>query len=108
VLENQILVCNPVLGEPQIQVFVSNAAGIGVSGVEIILSWQDGEEHFFTGLKPELGLGYADFRMSPGEVYRLRLAQAGQLIRDLTPVECQLAGGGQLLGSWLLIFVQPR
>jgi hypothetical protein len=31
--------------------------------------WNDGESRFFTGLKPELGPGYADFQMSESEEY---------------------------------------
>jgi len=107
VLENQILVCNPVLGEPQIQVFVSNAAGIGVSGVEIILSWQDGEEHFFTGLKPDIDIGYADYVMAPQAGYTLQVADGGQLIPNLSAPECTENSDQPYLGSWRLIFSHP-
>ncbi len=61
VLDKQIQVCNPNLSEPQIQVFINDAAGQGVPGVEIIITWDAGQESFFTGLKPEIDLGYADF-----------------------------------------------
>ena len=32
--------------------------------VELVVTWDEGEDHFFTGLQPELGLGYGDFLMT--------------------------------------------
>jgi len=107
VLDNQILVCNPAIGEAQIQVFVSNAAGVGVSGVEIVVTWTDGEEHFFTGLKPEISAGYADFVMTPQVIYDLRVADGGQLIPGLTAPECTEGSDEPYWGSWRLIFSHP-
>ncbi|MBI1865988.1 MAG: HD-GYP domain-containing protein, partial [Nitrospirae bacterium] len=43
--------------------------------IEIVVVWDAGEDHFFTGLKPELGQGYADFTMTEGVSYTLRLAE---------------------------------
>jgi hypothetical protein len=107
VLENQILVCNPALGEPQIQVFVSNAAGIGVSGVEIIITWEGREEHFFTGLKPDIDIGYADYVMTSEVSYTLQVADGGQLIPNLNAPECTEGSDQPYDGSWRLIFSHP-
>ena len=84
-----------------------DAAGQGVPGVEAVVEWDGGESHFFTGLKPELGLGYADFAMTPGVVYTLRLAEGGQVIPNLRAGECEAQDGGRFWGSWLLVFTQP-
>ncbi len=107
VLQNQILVCNPTIEEAQIQVFVANAAGIGIPGVEIAIYWEAGEEHFFTGLKPEIDPGYADFTMEPGVAYTLQVAEGGQLIPDLSAPECTDASGSLYWGSWRLVFTHP-
>lgn len=107
VLDKQIQVCNPNLTEPQIQVFINNAAGQGVHGVEIIISWDGGLESFFTGLKPEIDIGYADFVMSPDRVYTLQVSGGGQIIPDLLAPECESDGGERYWGSWRLIFKQP-
>lgn len=107
VLQRQLFVCNQKLPQPLIQVQTRDAASQPVPGVEIVVAWQDGEEHFFTGLKPELGLGYADFTMTPGVVYSLRLAEGGETLNDLTPQECETVDGTRYWGSWLLMFVQP-
>ena len=106
VLDNLVEVCNPVLNEPQIQVFVSNAAGVGIPGVEIIITWNGGEEHFFTGLKPDIDTGYADFVMEPGVFYVLQVGEGGQIITDLTAPQCS-NGEEPYWGSLRLVFSHP-
>ncbi|HLF90206.1 MAG TPA: hypothetical protein VI451_14765, partial [Anaerolineales bacterium] len=107
ILDQRTLLCEPDLVGPLLIVRTLNKDEIGIPGVEIILNWPNGEEHFFTGLKPELGLGYADFAMTPDISYTLRLADGSQLITDLTASECQAEGGQTIWGSWELIFIQP-
>lgn len=104
VFKKRSFLCDQRLGQPLIQVLAEDARGEPVSGVEVIVAWQGGEEHFFTGLKPELGAGYADFVMSPGFAYSLRLAEGGEVISELTPAECETASGTRYWGSWLLVF----
>jgi hypothetical protein len=107
VLDEQNQICDPAIGESQIQVLVTDASGNNVPGVEIIIQWDDQEENFFTGLKPEFGLGYADFTMTPGVIYTLHIAEGGQLIQDLTALECSTTSGERYWGSWRLTFTQP-
>jgi hypothetical protein len=107
VLDNQVEVCNPLVGEPQIQVFVSNAAGVGIPGVEVIVLWRDGEEHFYTGLKPDIDPGYADFVMQPETTYTLQVGDGGQVISDLVSPACTDGGGNPYWGSWRLVFSHP-
>ena len=45
-------------------------------------------DHFYTGLKPDIDIGYADFGMTPGVNYTLQVAEGGQLITNLTAPEC--------------------
>ncbi len=106
-LKSEELACNPDQNTPLIVLQTNDAAGQGVPGVEVVVSWDGGENHFFTGLKPELGLGYADFTMTPGVVYSLRLVEGGQIIPNLSASECEAADGNRYWGSWLLIFEQP-
>jgi hypothetical protein len=101
------LVCDPSLSEPFIQIEAQDAAGNPVPGVEVIVNWQGGEEHFFTGLKPDISPGYADFLMTPGVVYSLHLADGGESVPGITPNECEKSDGTRYWGSWKLIFVQP-
>ncbi len=107
VLLSHDLVCDPNLDEALIQVLARDAADQPVPGVEVVVNWEGGENHFFTGLIPELGLGYADFSMTAGTTYTLRLAEGGEPITGLTPSECESGGGKRYWGSWRLIFSQP-
>jgi hypothetical protein len=101
------LVCNNNQPEPLIQVDIKDAAGQPVPSVELVVTWDGGEDHFFTGLQPEVGLGYADFTMKPSVVYTIRLADNGQTVDALKAAECVSADGSQYWGSWFLTFVQP-
>lgn len=107
VLQKQEFICSLNLNQPLIQVQTFDAGGAPVPGVEIIVRWDGGEDHFFTGLKPDLGLGYADYTMNQGVTYNLRLAAGGQSVNGLTATECQASDGSRIWGSWSLSFQQP-
>ena len=99
-------ICDPDFAAPLIQVNVLDAAGDPLPGIEVRVTWDEGEDHFFTGLKPELGLGYADFAMSEGIVYTLQLVGLSEPVSDIQAETCQDDQGAFFLGSWMLIFRQ--
>jgi hypothetical protein len=107
VLKDQTFICDPDLIGPLLIVLAETTNGQPLPDVEAVVNWEGGEDHFFTGLKPELGLGYADFAMLPGVVYALRLAEGGQPISDLTPAECETSRGERYWGAWVLLFNRP-
>jgi hypothetical protein len=102
------MVCDQQLAEPLIQVRVLDASGNEVPGAEILVVWDTGQDRFFTGLKPELGEGYADFTMTPGTTYTVQLAQADIPVTGIQSEECTNEEGDTFAGSWLLVFVQPE
>jgi hypothetical protein len=101
-------VCDPTLGQSLLQVFVVDAAGQPVSGSEVRVVWDTGQDHFFTGLKPDLGVGYGDFEMTAGLTYTVQLVDSDQPVTGLTPGECPATDGTRYAGSWLLRFQQPE
>ncbi len=107
VLQDNTLVCNINQPDPLIQVEIEDAAGQPIPGMELVVTWADGEDHFFTGLQPELGVGYGDFLMTPNIVYFVSLAKGGQQVNDLTATQCVADDGTHYWGSWMLTFVQP-
>jgi hypothetical protein len=107
VLQDKRPVCDASLGQPLIMVEAFDAAGNPVPGAEVIVAWEGNEDRFFTGLKPELGLGYADFTMTPGVTYTLHLAEGGEPVADLAANECETASKERFWGSWRIVFVQP-
>lgn len=100
-------VCDPTRGQSLIQVYTWDANGAEAPGVELVVNWQGGENHFFTGLKPEMGAGYADFSMTPGITYTLRLASGGEPVMDLTTPACTTSSGEKYWGNWVLEFSPP-
>ncbi len=107
ILDSRILACSTTFTGPLLIVRTFAKNGNGVPGVEIILNWLDQEEHFFTGLKPEFGLGFADYQMTPGLTYTLRLADGSQLIPDITAEQCDPGNGILIWGTLELTFIQP-
>lgn len=107
VVRDQAFECDPAVPGPLLRVLAEDASGSPLAGVEVVVSWDGGEDHFFTGLKPDLGAGYADFLMTPGMVYSLRVAGGGEIVADLTAAECETPGGSRYWGSWLVVFAKP-
>ena len=76
-------------------------------GVEILITWEGGAENFFTGLKPELGNGYADYSMAPAITYSIQLARGSDVALGITAPTCQSSTGETFLGGIKLTFQQP-
>ncbi len=106
-LVDQERVCDPDLSAPLIQVEVVDAAGAGVPAREVLVVWDAGQDRFFTGLKPELGRGYADFTMSEGVAYTVQLRDSNDFVTGLIAEDCVSEAGDLFLGSWRLRFAQP-
>jgi hypothetical protein len=99
-------ICEP--GQPGLlQISLKDSNGQPVAGIELVITWAGGEEHFFTGLKPELGNGYADFVMSPNVEYALSLSNGSTRVTGLSAPTCAAADGSSYFGGARLEFKQP-
>ena len=103
----QDTVCDKTLPDGLLQVLIFNSSHRQVAGAKIIITWDNGEEQFFTGLKPEIGNGYADYSMSPNIAYTLRLALGSDIASGLTVPTCQTPSGDNFPGGIKLTFQQP-
>jgi hypothetical protein len=106
-LVGQESICEPELAEGLLQIVVTDIRRQQIPGAEIIVTWNNGEEHIFTGLKPELGYGYADFMMAPDVTYSVRMADGGTPASDLSAPLCTDTDGEPYLGGHLITFQQP-
>jgi hypothetical protein len=106
-LISQDIVCDPNLPEGLLQVIVFNASRRQLAGVKIIIAWDAVDEQFFTGLKPELGNGYADYLMTPNTNYTLQLALGSDIATGLIAPACQTSSGESYWGGFKLTFQQP-
>lgn len=106
-LTGQEDVCDPNLPDGLLQVIVLNSNRRQIAGIKIVITWDGGEEQFFTGLKPELGNGYADYIMTPNTTYTLQLALGSDIATGISMPTCQTATGEPFSGGIKLTFQQP-
>ena len=104
VLVKQEPICDPLPKVSMIEIEVKDANGRPIPGVKIQLSQVNGgSETFYTGLYPEVNDGYANYVMTSGMEYALRVGEAGQLVSGIKIPAC--VGGSP--GSVYLLFQQP-
>jgi hypothetical protein len=106
VIDSQGTVCDAKIPDGLIQVYIHDPAGYPIPGVDILVKWDGGQEHIFTGLKPELGDGYADFAMTPGILYSVQVASGSAVAKDLQAPPCE-SSGAKWWGNVILVFRQP-
>lgn len=106
-LTGQESVCDPNLPDGLLQVLVFNSNRRQMPGIEILITWEGGAENFFTGLKPELGNGYADYTMSADLVYTLQLKSGSDIASGLRTPTCQTPGDEAYSGGIKLTFQEP-
>jgi hypothetical protein len=106
-LSGQETICDPNLPNGLLQVVVLSSNRRQIAGVEIDITWDGGKEQFFTGLKPELGNGYADYAMTPDITYSIQLARGSDVALGITAPTCQSTDGESFLGGMKLTFQQP-
>jgi hypothetical protein len=107
VLTAQDSICDTNLPDGLLQVLVLNANRRQLPGMEIVITWDGGGEQFFTGLKPELGNGYADFMMTPDVMYTVQLGYGSDIATGLIAPTCQAPSGEAFFGGIKLTFQQP-
>ena len=102
-LLGQERVCEAEAPAPRIEVDVVDAFLEPLPGVEVVVTWVEGSDHFFTGFKPEKGLGYGDFTMTPDISYSVFLVGGSPTVGGLRIEPCDPDEGG-LAGGWRLTF----
>jgi hypothetical protein len=102
-LERRQRICQSDRDAPRIEVIVQTIEGAGIPGIEIWVTWSGGVDRFFTGLKPEMGLGYADFDMKPAAEYAVAVADPTMQVIGGLRIETCLPGEGEATtASWRL------
>lgn len=109
ILQDSSPICDPTLGETLIQIIATDGSGEGVPGISLEISLgTDPTEVFYTGLKPELGLGYADYLAEPGLAYQLDVPNSGLVITDIEVPACQNESEDSYWGSWEIYITHPN
>jgi hypothetical protein len=99
-IREQQRICESANEAPTLRLFLLDAEGTAQSGWRMVLSSDSGEEESFTGLRPELGAGYAQFDLFPNEIYALEIQDIATLEGIAAP-DCLDEDGESYWGSWL-------
>jgi hypothetical protein len=105
-LVGQDNVCDPALQPGLLQFTLIDSRRKQIAGIKIAVTSIEGEDSFFTGFKPEIGNGYADFVMQAETSYSVRVAEGGAFIASIAAPACATSSGKTYLGGWALTFQQ--
>jgi hypothetical protein len=100
-------VCDTGVQPGLLMVEVRNKKHQAIAGQKLVINWSDGQESFFTGLKPEISDGYADFQMQRDVIYSIHLAAGGEPANGLSAPVCNNKDGNVYLGGIKLVLQQP-
>jgi hypothetical protein len=100
-------VCEDDQPAGRIEVYVYDELGQGVPAVRVVVAWGENQEAFFTGLKPDIDPGYADFQMEPDQSYSVVLDQLAEPVTGLTSSACTTPAGQTSMLTYQLIFAPP-
>jgi hypothetical protein len=110
-VEHKQLSCADEPENARLRFYVRDAAGRDVPNIAIEIRGKDIIETVYTGLKPEHGLGYADYQAAPGTYAVTILNSHAETISNLVigakPVNCQ-ADRGMTPRGWKLVFQQQE
>lgn len=107
--EHSKLTCADEPDTAYLRLFTRDRAGRDLPNIAISIRWENGEEIVYTGLKPERGLGYADFQAEPG-TYSITIVNAqsdtvSDLLIGAAPANCK-ADRGVTPRGWKILFQQ--
>ena len=99
---SRIPVCDTAQDPPLLLINVIDSNGKPLSGIVLIISSVEGTERIITGLKPETGVGSADFSLSEGTIYTILIENASGTPETLTTAQCTSINGTSFPGGWKL------
>lgn len=110
-VEHSQLTCTDEPDTAHLRIIVRDSQGRDMPNIGIEISGADTQERetIYTGLKPERGVGYADYEVTPGK-YQVRILDAvSETVSDITigdaPANCRADHGATPRG-WKLVFQQ--
>ncbi len=88
-----------------IEIYVQNSDASEIPGQAVRVYWAGGESTFFTGLKPERGLDYADFQMEAGSNYAIEMpGRSDPSEATFVASPCTNEAGEEALTSYRVVF----
>ena len=97
-------ICQDDYPAGRIEIYVNNIEGNGIPAVEILIEWAEQQATFFTGLKPEIDPGYADFQMAPNQTYTVTLVGLAEPVVGIDSHACETSSGTAQTPTYQLIY----
>lgn len=97
-------ICDDEYPAGLIEIWVRDEYGEGIPAIEILVEWAGGKETFFTGLKPEIDPGFADFEMASDRYYTVTLVGLSEPVVGLSSDACYTGTGGISIPTYQLVF----
>lgn len=107
-IEHTPLSCVDEPNAAHLYIIVRDAAGKDVPNIGIEIRGEDTLETIYTGLKPERGVGYADYEAAPGKYTLTILGAEAETVSDLIigPAPANCRNDRATPRGWKLIFQQ--
>lgn len=106
-LAEEKTICDPSFKDTLIQIEVIDKKEKPISNARVFVTWEGGQDVFYTGYFPEISMGYADFSMTPEISYSVRIGEIGEVVENILAPECSDDNGNQYWGSISLLFAEP-
>ena len=90
-----------------IAILVTDENGDGIPGVAVRVDWSGGSDTFYTGLKPDVDPGYADFLMQADQRYSVTLVGLSEPVVGLDSSGCRTPSGQTSIPTYRLTFAPP-
>lgn len=97
-------ICEDDYPAGRIEIYVNNIEGDGIPAIEILVEWAEQQATFFTGLKPEIDPGYADFEMVPNQTYTVTLVGLAEPVVGIDSHACETPSGTAQTPTYQLIY----
>ncbi len=96
--------CNEDENVGLLEIIVLDSNGSGLPGLPIQVAWEDRSEIFYTGFKPELGAGFADFQMEANLIYSVEILNLTEPVGGIDSSECTTDTNLLSIPNYRLIF----
>lgn len=101
-LIDQQYICQTDYPAGEIEIWVRDALGRGIPGLQIQVEWEGHEETLFTGLMPDIDPGYADYQIEePDTRYTVTLVGLAEPVLGIESTPCP---GLNQLPTFRLVF----
>lgn len=97
-------ICRDNYPAGRIEVYVNDMGGDGIPAIKILIEWADQQATFFTGLKPEIDPGYADFQMAPNQIYTVTLVGLAEPVFGIDSHACETSSDTVQMPTYQLVY----